>query len=117
MTAPTTEPPPALHEKRGGIALWIRRLAIPIIIGWIAIVALSNVTVPQLEEVGKLRSVSMSPDFAPSVVAMKRVGVVFDEYKSDSSAMIVLESDGPLGDAAHEFYDNMIAKLEADKVH
>lgn len=118
MSAPTTEPAPApLHEKRGGIAMWIRRLAVPIIIGWIAIVALSNVAVPQLEEVGKLRSVSMSPDIAPSVIAMKRVGVVFDEYKSDSSAMIVLESDGPLGDAAHEFYDNMIAKLEADKVH
>ncbi|CAN5259073.1 MMPL family transporter [soil metagenome] len=117
MSAPTTEPAPALHEKRGGIALWIRRLAIPIIIGWIAIVALSNVAVPQLEVVGQERSVSMSPETAPSVIAMKRVGVVFDEYKSDSSAMIVLESDHPLGDADHDFYNQMIAKLEADKVH
>jgi RND superfamily putative drug exporter len=117
VTAPTIDPPPTEHQQRGGLAMWIRRLAIPIILAWIAIVALSNAVVPQLEEVGKMRSVSMSPDFAPSVIAMKRVGVDFDEYKSDSSAMIVLESEGPLGDDAHVFYNNMIAKLEADKAH
>jgi putative drug exporter of the RND superfamily len=109
--------PPVEQQKHGGLAMWIRRLAVPIIIGWIAIVALSNVTVPQLEEVGKMRSVSMSPDFAPSVIAMKKVGQDFAEYKSDSSAMIVLESDGPLGDEAHAFYNKMIAELEADKTH
>ncbi len=117
MTAPTTDSPPALHEKRTGLAMWIRRLAIPIIIGWIVIVGISNVAVPQLETVGQMRSVSMSPDFAPSVIAMKRVGTVFEEFKSDSSAMIVLESEHPLGDADHAFYDQMIAKLEADTVH
>jgi RND superfamily putative drug exporter len=90
---------------------------VPIIVGWIAIVALLNVTVPQLEVVGEMRSVSMSPDDAPSVIAMKRVGRVFDEFTSDSSAMIVLEGQQPLGPAAHVFYDDMIAKLEADKQH
>ena len=52
-----------------------------------------------------MRAVSMSPDDAPSVIAMKRVGEVFHEYKSDSSVMIVLEGDKPLGDDAHAFYD------------
>ena len=32
-------------------------------------------------------------------------------------AMIVLESDQPLGDDAHHFYDGLIQKLEADKKH
>ena len=37
-----------------------------------------NVTVPQLEVVGQMRSVSMSPAEAPSVIAMKKVGEVFE---------------------------------------
>ena len=73
--------------------------------------------VPQLETVGQMRAVSMSPDSAPSMIAMKRVGEVFQEYNSDSSAMIVLEGDQPLGDDTRAFYGQMIEKLEADKKH
>ncbi len=109
--------PPAEKTRRTGLASWIRRFAVPIIVGWIALVVLLNVTVPQLEVVGQMRSVSMSPEEAPSVIAMKRVGKVFDEFKSDSSAMIVLEGEQPLGDDAHHFYNTMVAKLEADTVH
>ncbi|KWX22365.1 membrane protein [Mycolicibacterium wolinskyi] len=108
---------PAARDKHTGIARWIRRLAIPIIVGWIALVAVLSVSVPQLEVVGQMRSVSMSPDDAPSMIAMKRVGEVFEEFKSDSSAMIVLEGEQPLGDDAHLFYNDMIDKLEADTKH
>ncbi|HET7742412.1 MAG TPA: MMPL family transporter, partial [Mycobacterium sp.] len=76
-----------------------------------------NATVPQLEVVGQMRSVSMSPAEAPSVIAMKRVGTVFEEFKSDSSAMIVLEGEDRLGDEAHRFYNDMVDKLEADSTH
>ncbi|GJJ20255.1 MMPL/RND family transporter [Mycolicibacterium mageritense] len=105
------------HSDHSGLAKWIRRLALPIIIGWIAIIAVLNVIVPQLEEVGKMRSVSMSPDDAPSMVAMKRVGKVFQEFDSNSSVMIVIEGDQPLGDDAHKYYDQIVDKLEADKKH
>ncbi|KWX20932.1 membrane protein [Mycolicibacterium wolinskyi] len=111
---PAAGPPPARH---GGIAKWIRRLAIPIILVWIAIIAILNTAVPQLEKVGEMRSVSMTPDDAPSMIAMKRVGEVFQEFKSNSSVMIVLEGDEPLGDDAHKFYDEIVDKLEADKKH
>ncbi|MBU9765184.1 MMPL family transporter [Mycobacterium sp. TNTM28] len=111
---PVSGPRPAQHR---GIAKWIRRLAVPIIIGWIALIAVLNVAVPQLEEVGKMRSVSMSPDEAPSMIAMKRVGEVFQEFKSNSSVMVVLEGDEPLGDDAHDYYDEVVDKLEADKEH
>ena len=50
-------------------------------------------TVPKLEKVGKMQAVSMSPKDAPSVAAMMRVGKDFEEFDSDSSAMIVLEGD------------------------
>ncbi|MFV8175143.1 RND family transporter [Mycolicibacterium peregrinum] len=101
----------------GGIAKWIRRLAVPIIIGWVVLIGILNTVVPQLEEVGKMRSVSMSPDQAPSMIAMKRVGEVFQEFKSNSSVMVVLEGDEPLDIKAHDYYDEVVAKLEADKEH
>ena len=118
VSAPTIEPViPAEQPRRTGVARWIRRLAIPIIVGWIALIAVLNVTVPQLEVVGQMRSVSMSPKEAPSVIAMMRVGKVFEEFDSDSSAMIVLEGDHRLGADAHRFYDDMVDKLRADSKH
>ncbi|MDT5214158.1 MAG: putative drug exporter of the superfamily [Mycobacterium sp.] len=114
--APTADSDAATGQaRRGGLAKWIRRLAVPIILGWLALVVILNVTVPQLQVVGQMRSVSMSPDEAPSVIAMKRVGTDFEEFKSDSAVMIVLEGEQPLGPDAHHYYDQLIAKLEADK--
>ena len=104
-------------DHHGGIALWIRRLAVPIILAWIVVIALLNVVVPQLEKVGQMRSVSMSPENAPSTIAMKEVGHVFDEFKSNSSVMVVLEGDQPLGDSAHQYYDDLVKKMEADTKH
>ena len=119
MSAPTTDAPtdafpPPQHTARAALPRVIRTLAVPIILGWIAIIAVLNVTVPQLETVGQMQAVSMSPDDAPSMIAMKRMGKVFEEGSSNSSAMIVLEGQEPLGDAAHTFYDQMIDKLKAD---
>ena len=51
------------------------------------------------------------------MIAMKRIGEVFEEGKSDSSGMIVLEGEEPLGDAAHAFYDQMLATLKSDTKH
>ena len=95
----------------------IRTFAVPIILGWIAIIAVLNVVVPQLDEVGKMRSVSMAPDDAQSVVATKRMGAIFNEYKSNSSVMIVLEGQNPLGADAHAYYDQIVKKLDADTKH
>ena len=109
VSAPTIDPVIPAEQPRGtGVARWIRRFAVPIIVGWIALIAVLNVAVPQLEVVGQMRSVSMSPKEAPSVIAMMRVGKVFEEFDSDSSAMIVLEGDHRLGADAHRFYDDMV---------
>jgi RND superfamily putative drug exporter len=110
--------PTARHAApRPFIPRIIRAFAIPIIIGWILLIAVLNVVVPQLEEVGKMRSVSMAPNSAPSMIAMQRVGKVFQEFDSNSSAMIVLEGQKPLGAEAHKFYDELVDKLEADPQH
>ncbi|KLO27780.1 MMPL/RND family transporter [Mycobacterium haemophilum] len=99
------------------IARTIRRFSIPIILAWVALVVVLSVFVPSLEKVGEERAVSMAPKDAPSLVAMKRIGQVFQESNSDSLAMIVLEGDQPLGENAHKYYDELIRKLKADTKH
>ncbi|WP_166909074.1 RND family transporter [Mycobacterium sp. DL440] len=102
---------------RPPIPRFIRAFALPIILAWIVIVALLNTVVPQLEVVGKMRAVSMSPTDAPSMIAIKEVGKKFQEYDTSSSVMIVLEGDKPLGLEAHIFYDQMVRDLRADTTH
>ena len=99
------------------IPRFIRLFSVPILLAWLATVAFLNVAVPQLEIVGQQHSVSLAPSDAPSLQAMKQIGKNFDEFDSDSSAMILLESDAPLGDEAHDYYDTLIATLRADQVH
>ncbi|TVS86299.1 RND family transporter [Mycobacterium helveticum] len=119
MSAPPPGSPAtgAPHTERPFLARLIHTLAVPIILFWVAVTVLLSIFVPSLEEVGQERSVSLSPSDAPSFVAMKRIGHVFKEGETDSSAMIVLESNRALGDDAHRFYDVLIRKLRADKAH
>ena len=99
------------------IPRFIRLFSLPILLGWLAVVVLVNVVAPQLEVVGEAHAVSLAPNDAPSMIAMQRVGQDFQEFDSNSSAMVVLEGEQPLGDEAHKFYDGLIDKLEADKTH
>jgi RND superfamily putative drug exporter len=113
----STEQKSAEHTESPFIARTIRKLSVPIILGWLAITVIVNVAVPSLEQVGQERSVSMMPNDAPSVIAMNRIGEDFKESDSDSTAMIVLEGDHPLGDAAHKYYDRLIRQFEDDRKH
>ncbi|OBJ44825.1 hypothetical protein A5630_15585 [Mycolicibacterium mucogenicum] len=103
--------------KPPAIPRFLRRFCVPILLGWLALTAITNVVVPQLEVVGQAHSVSQTPNDAPSMQATKLTGKVFGEFDSDSSAMIVLESEKPLGADAHHYYDSLIKKLEADPKH
>jgi RND superfamily putative drug exporter len=99
------------------IARTVRRLSVPILLFWLGLAALTNIAVPQLEAIGEAHAVSMSPDDAPAIQAMKRIGQVFGEFDSDSAVMVVLEGQTPLGEAAHRFYDELIRKLGQDHKH
>jgi putative drug exporter of the RND superfamily len=99
------------------IAGTIRRLAVPIILGWLVIVAILTFAVPTLEQVGRENSVSLVPRDAPSFEAMQRMGVNFQESDSDSVAMIVMEGEEPLGEDAHAYYDELVRQLRADPTH
>ncbi|OBI85034.1 RND family transporter [Mycobacterium sp. E740] len=106
-----------VREKPPFIARAVYRLAVPIIIVWVAATAYLFFGVPSLEHVGKERSVSQVPEDAPSYLAMRHMGQVFKESDSDSFAMVVLEGEQPLGPDAHAYYDELIRKLQADTKH
>ena len=105
------------HAARPLIARAIRLLAIPIILVWVALMMVTNAALPQLEKVAHGHLVSLSPQDAPASVAMKRLGAQFQQFDSDSIAMVVLEGDQPLGDTAHRYYDGLVQELEHDTEH
>lgn len=93
----------------------VRVFSVPILLFWVLVVIGLGTLVPSLGEVAATRSVPLSPTNAPSYKAMLNIGKVFEQYDSDSTAMVVLEGEDELGDAAHKFYDEIVAKLEADQ--
>ncbi|HTQ21821.1 MMPL family transporter [Mycobacterium sp.] len=115
----TTETPPRVDQPLipPFLPRMIHRLALPIVLVWLGIVFITNTVAPQLEVVSKNHSVSMSPTDATSFQSMMRVGSTFKEFDSDSSAMIVLEGDKPLGAEAHAYYDEIVRRVEQDKKH
>ncbi len=104
-------------DRRSKLARFIRVMAVPIVLAWLALTVVTNVLLPSLEKVGADHTVSMNPTEAPSYLSMKKIGENFEEFDSDSSAMIVLESDQPLGADAHRYYDRLIDQVEADAAH
>jgi RND superfamily putative drug exporter len=105
------------HSARHRVPDMIRRFSVVIALFWLGLAVATNVFVPQLEKVAEAHNVSLSPQDAPSLQASKRIGKVFQEFDSDSAAMIVLEGDQPLGADAHHYYDGLVQKLAQDTKH
>ncbi|MBA0046611.1 RND family transporter [Mycobacterium sp. NPDC050853] len=113
---PRTEPL-QVQSRPPFVARMIRRLSVPIILGWLAIAVILSISVPSLEQVEKEHAVAMNPAAAPSFQAMQRMGEVFGESNSSFVAMIVLEGQQSLGDDSHRYYDDLIRQLKADTTH
>lgn len=107
------------HSKphRPFLGRMVRIFSLPIIVFWVLAAVGLGIVVPSLDEVAASRSVPMSPTDAPSYQAMLNIGKVFQQYDSDSSAMVVLEGKDKLRDSAHKFYDEIVEKLTADHQH
>ncbi|MCZ8380115.1 RND family transporter [Mycobacterium sp. CPCC 205372] len=108
------------------IARTIRRFSPVIIVAWIAVILYTTLAsvgwdwrsaIPSLEKVAEENSVSLMPTDAPSAQGMLRMGQAFEESDSDSSAMLVLEGQEPLGEAARQYYAGLIQQLRDDPEH
>ncbi|WP_144206052.1 MMPL/RND family transporter [Mycobacterium tilburgii] len=95
----------------------IRIFAVPIILVWVFVTIVVNVIVPTLEVVGEAHSAPITPLDAPSMQAMMRMGHNFHEFDSNSTVMIVLEGQQPLGADAHQYYDKLMRQLRQDPAH
>ena len=107
----------SVTTERSKIAHAIRVLAVPIVLAWLALTVVTNVFVPSLEKVAEAHTVSMNAHDAPAFIAMQRIGANFQEFDSDSNAMVILEGDQPLGEEAHHYYDELIKAFRADTEH
>jgi putative drug exporter of the RND superfamily len=105
------------HAKRPFIPHAIRLFAVPIILFWVVLTVILNTVVPPLEVVSEEHSAPMAPMEAPSLKAMMRLGQNFNEFDSNSTVMIIIEGQQPLGDAAHQYYDDIVRRLRQDPKH
>ncbi len=117
MTDTGTTTRQSRHPHRPFIPHFIRIFAIPIILSWVALTVIVNIAVPRLEVVGEAHSAPMAPMDAPSMKAMMRMGHNFHEFDSNSTVMVVVEDQQPLGAAAHRYYDDIVRKLRHDTKH
>jgi RND superfamily putative drug exporter len=105
------------HPKRSFFPHMLRILAVPIVVFWVFVAVVVNVIAPQLEVVGELHSAPMAPEDAPSMTSMKLMGGNFKEFDSNSTIMIVIEGQQALGPDAHDYYNEIIQKLQQDPKH
>lgn len=99
------------------VARTVRVLAVPIIVFWGLLAVSTNTFIPQVERVAEQLAGSMIPSYAPSQVAMLRIGEKFQESTSTSLAMLVLEADRLLDDGDHRYYDDLVGRLKQDAGH
>ncbi|MDT5112091.1 MAG: putative drug exporter of the superfamily, partial [Mycobacterium sp.] len=102
---------------RPRFARFLHRFSVLIILAWLAIAVVVTVAVPPLEQVERDHAISLSPQDAPSVQAMTRMGKLFKESNSENVGVLVLEGDKPLGDDAHRYYDSIVRQLKDDQQH
>lgn len=105
------------RTERPRVARFIHRFSGLIIVGWLAITVVLTLLVPPLEVVERQKAVPLTAVDAPSFRAAQRVGEAFNESTSGAVAVIVLEGQEPLGDDAHQFYDELIRQFRDDPAH
>jgi RND superfamily putative drug exporter len=96
---------------------FIRRFSVLIILAWLGLIAVLGLTVPNLEQVAKEHAVSLNPTDAPSYQAALRINAVFEQSNTGNSAFILLEGEQPLGDEAHNYYNDLVAQFKGDTKH
>jgi RND superfamily putative drug exporter len=106
-----------LVNDRPFVARTIHRLALPIILAWLAVTVIVTIGLPPLEQVEKEHSVSETAKDAPSFKAMDRMVTDFKQANSETVAMVVLEGQQPLGNNTHRYYDQLIRQLKDDQKH
>ena len=103
--------------KRPFIPRMVRAFAIPIICFWGLLAVTTNTFMPKVEDVAEELAGPMVPHYAPSQRALLHIGAKFHESNSTNLTMVVFEANHPLDDADHQYYDDLMRRLERDTKH
>jgi RND superfamily putative drug exporter len=103
--------------RRPIFAHLVRIFSVPIIVFWLLVAVATAMLVPSLDAVADQHAVSLAPQNSQAFQGMMKIGDVFQQFDSDSTAMVVIEGQDQLGDSAHQYYDAIVDKLNADHEH
>lgn len=93
------------------IARWVRRFAVPIILGWVILAAALNILVPQLEKTIEGNSPPFVGTDTESSNVMELMGKRFGDSTTNNTVYLLLEGDEALGSTAREYYNEIVGKL------
>jgi RND superfamily putative drug exporter len=106
-------------ESVGGwtesLSSYVVRNARAVVLAWIAIVAVLNIAIPQIETVVQNDSTSFVPLDAPAVVGLQRMDDEFGNGKSSSFVQVVAYREGGLTAADKQYMRDLVPRLRADK--
>ncbi|HSV39996.1 MAG TPA: efflux RND transporter permease subunit [Nocardioidaceae bacterium] len=91
------------------------RMAGWVVLGWLAVVAVVNVGVPQLEEVVAEDSTAFVPDDAPAARGLDEMDDAFGNGRSTSVVFVVAERPGGLTKADSAYITGLVPRLKSDE--
>ena len=104
------------HERALASRLgeWCVRRATWIVVFWVALAAVLNVFVPQLEVTVAKNSAPFISNDLPAVQTLREMADDFDTEPSTALGSVVIEADRGIGPAEQQYYTRIVQTLTAD---
>ncbi|GAA1518049.1 MMPL family transporter [Nocardioides humi] len=102
-------------DRAAGYARLAVRHAGWVVLAWLAITAVMNVAVPQLEEIAGRDSSPMVPKDAPSMRAVELMNEEFSSGDSESFIVVAMERTSGLTKADRRYAEGLVAALAEDE--
>uniref|UniRef100_UPI003D8CCA97 MMPL family transporter n=1 Tax=Gordonia sp. B7-2 TaxID=3420932 RepID=UPI003D8CCA97 len=96
------------------LGTWTHRHAGLIMLGWIAVAAILNIAVPQLERTVANNSADFVPDDLPANISLERMASDFEVSASNAVSSVVLVNENGFGPADERYYRELVRRLVAD---
>ncbi len=96
-------------------AVLVARRATWVVLAWLAITAVMNLAVPQLEEIAGRDSSPMVPADAPSMLAVEAMDEAFGNGDSESFIVVAMERTDGLTRADRRYAESLVTDLARDK--
>ncbi|WP_353507203.1 MMPL family transporter [Gordonia sp. ABSL1-1] len=97
------------------VGSWIHRHAAVILLGWIAVAAVLNVAIPQLEQTVSTKSADFLPRDLPANRSLERMADDFGVSRSNAVSSVVLVNENGIGKADETYYRALLSALLSDK--